>query len=245
MKKRIGLIGMITYLCLGTVMLIIYLVELRTWIPEEWGYPLPYPGEQGYMCVEYEPRKIADHFVFCFFGIYYLLLGYLLSERNHYYECVWQQERKKARLWMGLAMLCQMGAVCAYAALWLSYTDRPQIPARTPKLFMCDYYLGDIFNNLPETILEDNFKYNVFSAIVLSPIAFYLMIYIIHFIIRWIQCQRQKCLDKVWRNWNLIYIFLLGILLFWACDAQMYFPVMENTPILRELVPYLMPKPKI
>ncbi|MDO4167691.1 MAG: hypothetical protein Q4D32_09835, partial [Eubacteriales bacterium] len=140
MKKKIGLMAIIACLCLGIIMLILYLIELRTWIPEEWqeismwvNAGANYTGDPGYLMTMHYPRQVADHFVACFLGIYYLLFGYLLFERKHYCGCVRQQESNKIRLWMGLAVLCQIGVVCVYAFLWLAYTDVPQKPASTPR----------------------------------------------------------------------------------------------------------------
>lgn len=243
MKKDVGKIAMTGYLVILLLCPILYWLMLQSRIPYDWWY---------YSDVYY-PRQIADRLADCLFGIYLFLFGYLFFEKKHYAAWVENQGREKIRRWMGLAILCQLGAFGVYIILWLAYTKTRYIPVDIPATYLSVRYLEEEsfwYHILPERLLQDewllediiyNCKCVIFSLVVLIPIILYLIAYLIHFLVRWRQYKRRGCVSIGWRRWNLTYIICVGIILFWACDSQMFFPVLEKIPILRQLVPLLMP----
>lgn len=230
MKKKIGFIAMIIYLCLVVLLQIIYQAEIRMRIPYDWW---------DINRVHY-PREIADHLADCFFGVHYFLFGYLLFERKHYYGRIRQQEEKKVRLWVGLAIFCQIGALCLYAVLWLAYTDVPKLPVNTPFVFVYNFLRKSI-SDMQMSRIESDYKYYANWGIILAPVALYLVIYIFNFLFHYFLYKKRKCLSKKWRNWNFIYIVCFILILFWVFDAQTLYSTLESIPILRGLRRYLMP----
>ena len=240
MKKDVGKILLIGYLSILVILSGIYIIGVRPRIPVVWGPDYP--------------QKMAGHIIFCFLGTHYFLFGYLLSEKKHYAARVGNQDKEKTRRWMGLAALCQLGAFGVYAVLWLGYTRTRYIPIDIPMEYLSRHYLEkEKFwrHILPQKYFQDEFlleevihncTWVISSLVVLIPIILYLITYLTHFLIRWSQYRKRGCVSIGWKRWNLIYIACVGIILFWACDSQMFFPVLEKIPILRQLVPLLMPE---
>lgn len=221
---------------------ILYWIILQPRIPYDWWY---------YSEVYY-PRQIADRLADCFFGIHLFLFGYLFFEKKHYAARLEGQAQDKIRRWMGLAAICQLGAFGVYIILWLAYTSTRYIPVDVPVKYLARHYLEKEsfwYHILPEKFLQDDWiddtiyygTWMITSLAVLIPIILYLIAYLIHFLARWRQYKKRGCVSMGWRRWNLTYSICVGIILFWACDSQMFFPVLQKIPILRQLVPLLMP----
>lgn len=237
MKKKIGFWVIISYLALMIILQIVYQVQFRVRIPEQ------IPERAWTAETVLYPRQVTDRLADCFFGISYFLFGYLLFEHLYYYGRMEGQEGKnRVKIWRVLTVLCQMGAFCVYAVLWLGYTNFPQFPVRKVHDFILDY----LFEYLSEGQLEEfqggGFQRPlIYLALVIAPMIMYLIIYIVHFLVRCWQLWREDCVSKGWRNWNIVYIVFLCVVLFWAYDSQDFFSILEQIPLLRNLRPFLMP----
>ncbi|MDO4167690.1 MAG: hypothetical protein Q4D32_09830 [Eubacteriales bacterium] len=220
MKKKIGLMAIITYLCLVILIQIIYHVEIQMWISDDW--------------------LIADRFVNCFCLINYFLVVYLLLDRKYYYELVQQQEKDKVRLWMGLNILCQIGMIFVYFILWIGYTDRIREPLDIP--IRCVYNFlsnSSIYVNVPTW--EIDYWDGIILLIILSPIVLSFLIYIIHFFVRYIQLKQESCLSRIWKWWNYIYIICVILLISWVYDVQQVYDTIIHIPIHYVLPKWLLP----
>lgn len=242
MKKDIWWITMTGYLVILLLCPILYWIIIQPRISYDWWY---------YSEVYY-PRQIVDRLADCLFGIHLFFFGYLFFEKKHYAARIGNQDKEKTRRWMRLAALCQLGAFGVYAVLWLEYTRTFYMPVQIPTDYLSQRYLEDEkfwYRILPEIIVEDelfnimksDYIQAILSLTVLIPIILYLIAYLAHFLVRWRQYKKRGCISIGWRRWNLTYIACVGIILFWACDSQMLFPILEKIPILRQLVPLLMP----
>lgn len=207
MKKKKEIFLLVFCVCLTILLEVFYEEVIFYALPPDWDIQIKNGWDTFY------PEEMSNRLADCFFGMNYLLLAYLFFERKYYFAKTQKPEMEKSWDWLVKAGICQIAALGVYSLVWLSYSEKSRLPVEVPIRF-ARLYIQKHGIVLP---LPEFFQSVINVIIILAPMMLYLLVYLFHVMLRWCQFSMQDCLDKKWRNWNLLYIFGTAVLLVWAC----------------------------
>lgn len=231
MRKKNSMTGMLFFLGLTIAFQIVYYIGVWGMISNVGMFRFPtITGNLGSPCGA-SPRDVADHFVRCVGLVHYFLFGYLYSVKKHYAEKSLHGKSGKIKRWVGLEIFCQLGIFFSYLLVWIDNF----------KLYNMLYDINEAINEIilfwkvwevddaasilymllcKKRIISIRYTWveqygDIFNlTIIIAPIFLMLLIYVIHFVFRFIQFKRSNCFSMIWAVWTVV--FFLAIILFAA-----------------------------
>lgn len=242
MRKKIGTTGMWIFLGLTIAFQIVYYIGVRGMISNVGMFRSPtMDGSLGSPCGA-SLRDVADHFVRCVGLVHYFLFGYLYSVKKHYAEKSLNGKNGKTKRWVGLEIFCQLGILFSYLLVWIynfilhtiiydilyDINETINETIQSWKVWEVNDAASILYMLLcKKRIISIRYTWveqygDIFNlTIIIAPIFLTLLIYVIHFVFRFIQFKRNNCFSMIWAVWTVV--FFLAIILF----AAWIFPQMS------------------
>lgn len=214
MKKKKEIFLLVFCVCLMILLEVYYENVIFCALPPDWNVEIKNGSDTFY------PEEMSNRLADCFFGMNYLIFAYLFFEYKYYLaqtqKLVPEEETEKSWHWLMKGGICQIAALGVYSLVWLAYSRESRLPVDVPIRF-ARLYIQKHGIELP---MPEFFQSVINVIIILAPMSLYLLIYLFHVMLRWCQFRMQDCMDRKWRNWNLLYILGTAVLLVWACCMQ-------------------------